>query len=897
GTAVSVTGNDWHSWMQFQNCTISNTLNLAGPGVFNVVDSTLLGTTQCVVSASATRVAFTGCAFGPTTNLMNLGNASNLLVEARQAIPVTSPDIQWTNVFNDDASRQPVKTNLFVATDTAYGAYGDGVHDDTAAIQSALSAAGANGGGIVYLPAGKYNLTDTIDVPGGVELRGSFEMRHRCQPATDGHAKGSILQPIAGQGTTNGPPAVTLEANSGVTGMTASYETQNNSCIPFPPLIQGRGANVYAKAICCPNPYEYVDFATYTCTNHFIDMLDGWALNTGFRLGNGSSGTILDCHGNWTYWVDNSDSQSSLPGSVQAPVLDSVSHNLEMYVLSNCREWMVKDFSIIEKTYMHLVDENGLGPNVTLINNYCDASIRGFDLDAAAPGSTLDAVNMPITAFNFGNFSDQAQATVTVLSTSNFQGTARFEDVVQWGGNYLDFNINGGDVSVEGFHSDNGAARGSVVNGGAFHLINASASVNNNPVYNVTFGTNAGLSGIINEFIGCYAYSGCGLFNLASNNPVNCWNDYALGNYSVLDPNAPVIYGMYPDGLSLYEHTNVLSFIALSPAGIQPTNISVNVDGVTQTNLSFGGNPNSRLVTFPGLTLNRPHTAVVDITDNNSRTASTTVSFDTFDPNSYTFEAEDFDYGGGRFFDNPQHGAYANLAGIDGVDLHSVNAGQGNAAYRPNPPGLETEGASDAPRLAFSPSLVDYDVGFNNGGNWGNYTRTFPAGNFYCYMRGADGIAAVSDSANLSLVMSGQGTTNQTTTRLGTFAVPATGNWQAYTWVPLKNSSGNLVAVTNSGAIKTFRVTTDNGNYNANFYLLVPVYTPPPSVPLSVSNTGNGLDLLFSTLPGYSYQVEYATNLTGAPWLPLGNPISGNGSPQTVSDAPGSSRFYRVQIQ
>ncbi len=547
GTAASVTGSDWHSWMQFQNCTISNTLNLAGPGVFNVVDSTLLGTTQCVVSASATRVAFTGCAFGPTTNLMNLGNASNLLVEARQAIPVTSPDIQWTNVFNDDLSRQPAKTNLFVATYTEFGAYGDGVHDDTAAIQSALSAAGANGGGIVYLPAGKYNLTDTIDVPGGVELRGPFEMRHRCQPAADGHAKGSILQPIAGQGTTNGPPAVTLEANSGVTGMTASYETQNNSCIPFPPLIQGRGANVYAKAICCPNPYEYVDFATYTCTNHFIDMLDGWALNTGFRLGNGSSGTILDCHGNWTYWVDNTDSQSSLPGPVQAPVLNFVSHNLEMYVLGNCRELMVKDFSIIEKTYMHLVDENGLGPNVALINNYCDASIQGFDLDAAAPGSTLDAVNMPITAFNFGNFSDQAQATVTVLSTSNFQGTARFEDVVQWGGNYLDFNINGGDVSVEGFHSDNGAARGSVVNGGAFHLINASASVNNNPVYNVTFGTNAGLSGITNEFIGCFAYSGCGLFNLASNNPVNCWNDYALGNYSVLDPNAPVIYGMYPD--------------------------------------------------------------------------------------------------------------------------------------------------------------------------------------------------------------------------------------------------------------------------------------------------------------------------------------------------------------
>lgn len=523
--------------------------------------------------------------------------------------------------------------------------------------------------------------------------------------------------------------------------------------------------------------------------------------------------------------------------------------------------------------------------------------IQGFNLDATAPGSTLNAINMPITAFNFGGYSDQAQSTVTVLRTTNFQGTARFANVVQWGGNYLDFNINGGDVGVEGFHSDNGSALGSVVNGGVFRLINSSASVNGSPVYNVTFGAGAGIAGKTNEFIGCYAYNGCAVFNLASNHPVNCWNDFALSRYAVLDPNAPVIYGIYPDGLSLYQHTNVLGFVALSPAGIQPTNIALKVDGVTQTNLAFSGSVNSRAVTFRGLTLNQPHAAVISVTDNNSRTVSTTVNFDTFDPSCYPFEAEDFDYGGGNFFDNPQHGAYANLAGVDGIDLHSVNAGQGNAAYRPNPPGLETEGASDGPRLASNPGLIDYDVGFNNGGNWGNYTRTFPAGNFHVYMRGADGIGVVSNSASLSLVTSGQGTTNQTVTRLGTFAMPATGNWQAYTWAPLEDSGGNLVSITNSGAVNTFRVTTDNGNYNANFYLLVPDYTPPTSMSLSAMSAGSSLNLSFPTQAGYSYQVEYKTNLTDVPWLPLGSPISGNGATQKVNDAGSTTRFYRVRIQ
>jgi hypothetical protein len=712
-----------------------------------------------------------------------------------------------------------------------------------------------------------------------------------------------VLQPYAGLGTTNGPPAIALEAGSGATGVTVSYEAQNTNCIPFPPVLQGRGPNVYARAICCPNPYFYVDLASYTCTNHFIDMVDGWALKTGYRIGNGSSGTIVDCHGNWTYWVDNGDSQSTLPGPVQAPVLSFASHNLEMYVLGNCQELMVKDFSIIEKTYMHLVDEGGLGANATLINNYCDASIQGFNLDADAPGCTLNAINTPMTTFNFGNFGDQAQDTVAVLSTTNFLGTARFISSILWGGTWLDFNINGGDVGCTVVHMDSHSSIGSIVNGGVLHLVNNSAYITYNgssnfPPYNVTFGSGAGLPGKVSDFIACYALNGCGLFNLAPNNPVNCWNDYALSRYSLLDPTAPVICNIYPDGSSLYQHTGTLSFAALSPAGIPPANISLTVDGVSQTNFTVSGPPTSRVVTFPGLTLNRSHAVGISVTDNNARSASTSVNFDTFDPGCYTFEAEDFDYGGGHFFDNPQQGAYAGKAGVDGIDLHSVNPGQGNNQYRPNPPGLETEGASDGPRQASSPGLQDYDVGFNSSGNWGNYTRTFPAGTFYVYMRGADGIGAVGDSAGLWNVTSGQGTTNQTTARLGYFSVPATGNWQSYSWVPLKDGSGNMVSITNSGGVKTFRVTTDNGNYNANFYILVPVYTPPSSITLIASGSAAGLNLSFQTQPGYGYQLECKTNLTDFGWIPLGGVVSGDGTVHSLNDpATGVSRFYRMRVQ
>ncbi len=54
----------------------------------------------------------------------------------------------------------------------AYGAFGDGVHIDSRAIQESLDSAEAAGGGIVHLPAGTYLIDETIMLPNKVLLSG-----------------------------------------------------------------------------------------------------------------------------------------------------------------------------------------------------------------------------------------------------------------------------------------------------------------------------------------------------------------------------------------------------------------------------------------------------------------------------------------------------------------------------------------------------------------------------------------------------------------------------------------------------------------------------------------------------------------------------------------------------
>src|ERR1017187_4313021 len=315
--------------------------------------------------------------------------------------------------------------------------------------------------------------------------------------------------------------------------------------------------------------------------------------------------------------------------------------------------------------------------------------------------------------------------------------------------------------------------------------------------------------------------------------------------------NPPVVTSMYPDGTLLLQGTNKFTFNASSPLGLNITNATLLMNGVnvssqltivtngtsgTSSNLSFS---------YPNLQPNQNNTAVITLRDSNGSIGGSSVTFDTFSPTNFIFEAEEFDHDSGQFIDNPDYTAtnsdmnsYYQLDSVELVDTHKGNGNPATSATDYRTAGdttssfkTQTPASGDVNRQKFidaavdDPGVVDHIVGNWATAEWQNYTKTFPAGKYNVYGR-----LSISGAGTITFVQvtSGQGTSSQTLTNIGVFNFNS-GGIGTYAYVPLQDSLGNLVVVTNLAGVSTVRVTS-GGGANANFYMLVPANTNLPSI-------------------------------------------------------------------
>jgi hypothetical protein len=376
------------------------------------------------------------------------------------------------------------------------------------------------------------------------------------------------------------------------------------------------------------------------------------------------------------------------------------------------------------------------------------------------------------------------------------------------------------------------------------------------------------------------------------------------------------IDNIYPDGSLPMQITNTFSFVASSPNGINTGSVHVTLNGVNiSSNLVFSGSSGSWNVSYPGLLTGSTYTAVITMTDNNNQSRTNTVNFDTFNPNNFTWEAEDFDFdpnqspvpngSGNRYIDNPAPtssaatNSYFDQKSALAIDVAAIfgDITTGTYLYRPRDY-VATEVTSDglqpkyatAQQLQNNPYIVDYDVYIWTNSGFINYTRTYPTGNFHVIARMSGGNGAF--KIQCGQVTNGWGTTTQSNRYLGAFS--GTGaNFNTWQYVHLVNTNTSLPVTLSLGGTNTFTMVGD-GQEHVNFFML----EAANPVTLTASISGTNILLSFPTQTGFNCSLSYKNNLTDPSWTPLGGSVAGNGMIQTMSDGMGvSHRFYRLTIQ
>jgi hypothetical protein len=208
--------------------------------------------------------------------------------------------------------------------------------------------------------------------------------------------------------------------------------------------------------------------------------------------------------------------------------------------------------------------------------------------------------------------------------------------------------------------------------------------------------------------------------------------------------------------------SNILvRLIATSIVGKQSVQIYNTANGLTASSNGTG------ITAAVPLLTNHTYSAFIQAVDNKGNPSATTVTFDTIQP-LYTWEASDYDFLGGQYIDNPQTNLYATAEGLYGIDFY-VDDPVASQPYRSDsaPGGAHFENTSDTPRAPFyNTGFQQYDIGFNDGANWYNYTRDYPSGTYNVYLRYANGNGGTG-GVSFGFVTNGIGTTNQGSPPLG----------------------------------------------------------------------------------------------------------------------------------
>jgi hypothetical protein len=326
---------------------------------------------------------------------------------------------------------------------------------------------------------------------------------------------------------------------------------------------------------------------------------------------------------------------------------------------------------------------------------------------------------------------------------------------------------------------------------------------------------------------------------------------------------------------------------------------------------TFEGDENAWTGSFTDLEKNKVYQGKIGATDSMGRSYSFDFTFDTISLDNYAIEAEDFNFDGGEFFDNPvpcetPGGSEANCY-FDRVSEIGIDANDDGTDDRPTDDNVDFDAfldngyrfgsgalkdelvdtwtSGDSLRAKFmdvGEGIRDFEIERVNTGEWYNYTRNITQGTYQIFLR-----ARVRADQTLSLgTVSGATSSNQTVTELGQFSVSSTGG--SYGFFPLKDDQGRdlVMALGGEQTLRLTAVQADN-NVDLNYMMFVPatLSVKPQEITLNIASTGDQITLSWE---GDGGQLQKSDQVNGN-W----ENVSTTGNSHTIT-ADQSAGFFRI---
>ena len=467
GTSYGVlTTSGSGSPLHMTECQVDGEANILG-GQFNSMNCSYTG--NVFISAKA-RTIFTGNTVGGVFE-----NKSIFECSVDDAVVELPPLPEYKTEWMEIPSTKPSGRNLFVATDfgaspVSYDGYNQ-MQDCSSAIQQALDAAFQAGGGVVYLPAGRYRMDGNLTIPEGVELKGASDL------ASIPRGQGAIFEVFVGEGESDGPPFITMSKNSGLRGVTIDYPVQDDPCHvrQFPYSVRGN-EGVYIVNLGLRTACRGVDLFTHKCDNHYVDYVSGHCFYNVLRVGGSSQhGTVsnIQCNtiayacgdetkfGVWHNSKGMADSKDYDYGKdLQNKAYGQNKEDLDFLIVGDCEDEVLYNNFLFgcHKGIWFVNDGQGGASHVRSLGNAVDGALYTFVFDEAA--TDVDLINSQVVAINHTGddvVTAPAEAYFYLISPKWTHRLHIFSSDNWGGGNYF-AKVDGGEVC---FVMPNLAASGS----------------------------------------------------------------------------------------------------------------------------------------------------------------------------------------------------------------------------------------------------------------------------------------------------------------------------------------------------------------------------------------------------------------------------------------------------